>query len=92
MVVGRVVPGDSPFHDGEVRLVPIYRWEQPVADGLQHQDRHPLVSQSLRPFAAFGESQDHPLEMVVGLAEIMDSRREKHDSPESFQMLRGVQT
>ena len=92
MVIRWMMSRNGPFDYCEICRLAADRRQQPLAQGLQHQNRDPLMANALLPDLAVLRPLDHPLEMIVGLAEIMDGGREQHTSTKAVKVCRLLQS
>ena len=85
------MPGDGPFHYGEVCLVPADSWQQPVTVMREHKHCRPFVSQTLGIGADIPLAPNHGLEVVIRLPQIVDGRREQYHSAQPLAVRQRVQ-
>src|SRR4051794_21794025 len=87
----RMMAGDGPGDDRPVDFIAIHGRNEPGPKQVQDQEAGPFMPKSLRILADVAQAQDHPLKMVVGLAEIVNRRREPDAPHESVAITLGLQ-
>jgi hypothetical protein len=86
-----MVPRHRPLDDREVAFIRPGSLEQPFSHPLDHQHRRPLVPDPLWIYADIPHAADHPLKVIIRLAQVVDGRGEEHASSQAIAVTLRVQ-